>query len=425
MSTQPTEQSALSQVTAEMGGLDLSQAGARGRGRGRGGGRGRGARGGGGRGGGARFGGSGPPQSPAEEADTALSKTLSYLLRHGAQAESLAISSSGWVGLDAVLDRPKLGKLKFPGEGEGEEERVGANVDDVRRVVRESNKKRFQLGWGVVGSKEDEVLELEIEEEEDGGSKKEDGKKLFIRAVQGHSIKEVSSELLLPITSSNLHLLHPSTPLSRPPPQAQELSTEAPPAAPSNFDPSTLTVVHGTTFPAWERILASGGLNRMGRNHIHLARGLPPSFRTNPSSAQSEEGPKSTIISGLRPTSSILLWIDVSRTLEEGNVSFYLSENGVVLTPGSTLPSSSSTESNNKVEEPTMQKRRGPRNQAAEIAPDGWLSLRYVTRVEGRRGGQSKKSGESAGEGGDAGAAAEWETIWERSRDWKEDSSSS
>ncbi|CAD6892922.1 unnamed protein product [Tilletia controversa] len=406
-----------------------------------GGGRGRGGRGRGGRGrgrGGRNT--TSDSSSPAAEADTSLSKTLSYLLRHGAQAESLPISPSGWVSVLAVLGRPKVGKLRFPAsaaaaEGEGEEgkERVGAEVQDVRRVVRESSKKRFQLGWGVLGEgKGDEVRELEVE---DDGEREREGKVLFIRAVQGHSIKEVSSELLLPITPSNLSLLHPSHPLPRPSSSSTTTDPTPPPATDDgskNFDPSTLTVVHGTTYPAWERILASGGLNRMGRNHIHLARGLPASF-LQPSSSQPQAEPETestptptpAIISGLRPTSSVILWIDVPRALEEGHPPFYLSENGVVLTPGCALPSSSSgtepSPADAEGKQSSQQQKRRGRGQA-EIAADGWLSLRYVTRVEGRR-----RKGESTGpEGGDgAGSSAapgtqEWETIWERSRDWKE-----
>ncbi|KAK0556079.1 tRNA 2'-phosphotransferase [Tilletia horrida] len=478
----------------------------RGRGRGgRGGGGGGRGRGRGGRpsGGGA---GGGPltPQDAAAEANTSLSKTLSYLLRHGAQAESLPISPLGWVELGAVLARPKVQKLKFPTAGtsstaaaatkteqsttaaavDGQEKDKqaeagrGIEVEDVRRVVRQSEKKRFQLGWGVAKEGEGEgsagkvkafeVAELEIEDDESGAETipaeqelvRADGKKLFIRAVQGHSIKEVTSESLRRITLENLHLLHPSVSLSA------STQTEGPatdPPAPANFDPSTLTVVHGTTLPAWDKILASGGLNRMGRNHIHLARGLPTEFfdfkesqqqqqQQQQQAAEEEQGskadedqassptqtsaPPTKIISGLRSSSNALLWIDVPRALQDG-VLFYLSENGVVLTPGAALSSSAepgSQDAESKGAEASQQDSRqsrrggrggrgggggggagGRRAVAAEPAHDGWLALKYIERVEGRLGNKADAATalpESAkptrvGRPG-------WTTVWER-----------
>ncbi|KAF7309440.1 tRNA phosphotransferase 1 [Mycena indigotica] len=73
--------------------------------------------------------------------------------------------------------------------------------------------------------------------------------------------------------------------------------------------------VHGTTLAAWT-LISKSGLSRMTRNHIHLAQGYVGS-----------------VISGMRKSSQILVFIDVSKALEAG-IPFFLSSNGVVLTPG-------------------------------------------------------------------------------------------
>ncbi|KAF8166550.1 KptA family-domain-containing protein, partial [Mycena galopus ATCC 62051] len=75
--------------------------------------------------------------------------------------------------------------------------------------------------------------------------------------------------------------------------------------------------VHGTSMKAWETI-SKQGLSRMSRNHIHLAQGTAGKTQT---------------LLGMRASSEVLIFIDVERALEAG-VEFYLSSNGVVLTPG-------------------------------------------------------------------------------------------
>lgn len=56
----------------------------------------------------------------------------------------------------------------------------------------------------------------------------------------------------------------------------------------------------------------------MNRHHVHLAQGLA-----------GDNG----VISGMRKSSSILIFLDIRKALAAG-LKFYLSENGVVLTPG-------------------------------------------------------------------------------------------
>lgn len=113
----------------------------------------------------------------------------------------------------------------------------------------------------------------------------------LIRANQGHSIPLESEALLRPI------------------------------AAPGDVPP---VVVHGTYFAFWERIVASGGLKRMGRNHVHCSLGVPGLG----------DAAAAVVVSGMRADAELLVYLDVARSLEDGAMSWWLSENGVVLTEG-------------------------------------------------------------------------------------------
>ncbi|KAJ7065380.1 KptA family-domain-containing protein [Mycena amicta] len=102
----------------------------------------------------------------------------------------------------------------------------------------------------------------------------------WIRANQGHSMSDIELDLKRILSSNEIPM-----------------------------------AVHGTTMEAWRQI-SKVGLSRMARNHIHLAQGFV-----------------GDVISGMRSSSQILVFIDVKRALDAG-VQFYLSSNGVVLTPG-------------------------------------------------------------------------------------------
>ncbi|KAI6044443.1 KptA family-domain-containing protein, partial [Pisolithus marmoratus] len=84
----------------------------------------------------------------------------------------------------------------------------------------------------------------------------------------------------------------------------------------SHPHPKSQLAVHGTTRKAWE-VIATQGLSRMKRNHVHLAQGVPGSG----------------ILSGMRNSSQVLIFIDVQKAIDAG-IEFYLSKNGVVLTEG-------------------------------------------------------------------------------------------
>lgn len=133
--------------------------------------------------------------------------------------------------------------------------------DDLGEAVRTCNKRRFAL------RKDAEGVE-------------------HVRANQGHSIKSVRSDHAMEQVRS-----------------------------PADLGPA---LVHGTTRTAWSLIESTGGLNRMARNHIHMAMGLPGA-----------EG----VISGMRNRSEVHVYLDGPSMLRDG-VRLFRSENDVILCEG-------------------------------------------------------------------------------------------
>ena len=74
------------------------------------------------------------------------------------------------------------------------------------------------------------------------------------------------------------------------------------------------SVVHGTTRAAW-RSIRTAGLNRMQRQHVHFG-------STGPGAG-----------AGVRRSSQVLVYIDLDAALGAG-IPFYVSANGVILSPG-------------------------------------------------------------------------------------------
>lgn len=143
-----------------------------------------------------------------------------------------------------------------------------ATVEDVLHIVDTNSKKRFARK----GDPSDPFS-------------------FFVRANQGHSIAAIKTDgLLVPITAENI----------------------------AQFP----MCLHGTTLEAWPKIKVSG-LNRMRRNHIHMAAGLPRK--------------DSNVVSGIRHTTKILIYVDLPRAIGAG-IPFFRSENNVILSPGPILP---------------------------------------------------------------------------------------
>jgi len=186
---------------------------------------------------------------PRDSEETKMSKTLTWVLRHGSQAEKLAMRSDGYVRVQDILARPKFKDFSMP---------------VIEQIVASDAKTRFNL-----------ISEL------DAAS----GQPVWwIRANQGHSIKTVADLETTPVLSV--------------------------------ADIPTGVAVHGTTRKAWE-LIQKQGLSRMKRNHVHLAQGIPGTG----------------VISGMRNTSQIYIYLDVGKAISSG-LKFELSANGVILTSG-------------------------------------------------------------------------------------------
>ncbi|CAL8099146.1 unnamed protein product [Calicophoron daubneyi] len=77
------------------------------------------------------------------------------------------------------------------------------------------------------------------------------------------------------------------------------------------------TVIHGTYFKNWEKIKREG-LRRFSRNHIHFAPG---------------ELGDGDVISGMRESAEVLIYINLAKALADG-YRFFISRNRVILTEG-------------------------------------------------------------------------------------------
>lgn len=209
---------------------------------------------------------------PPPTRDVQISKKLSWLLRHGATSENLALDSAGYANLADVLNNRKIKGLK-------------PTFAEVREIVEGNDKQRFGM-------------KLAAEDGAEGSTKAGDW---LIRANQGHSIKMESEGLLQPITLEN---------------------GEVP-----------KTVVHGTSHAAWMDVVASGGLKPMGRNHIHFASGLPANFAPIDKAVLESGAATAPVISGMRVSSTILVFLDIKKALSAG-IKFWRSDNGVILSEG-------------------------------------------------------------------------------------------
>jgi len=177
-------------------------------------------------------------------------------------------------------------------------------LEEVRQVVADNDKQRFSLIPVSELAADPDSAEATTAEAEPiiFEADQDDPANYLIRANQGHSIKVSEDGLLEPITLN------------------------------SGYLPDT--VIHGTTVRAWPLIVRTGGLKTMGRTHVHFARGLPEGFK---SLEDDEEGgrdkQKEPVISGMRNSSSILVYIDIQKALNAG-LKFWRSQNGVILSDG-------------------------------------------------------------------------------------------
>ena len=184
-----------------------------------------------------------------------VSKALTNLLRHSAERAGLSISADGFVSATALRKTKRF-----------QRERI--SIGEIVAAVAFNDKARFELAYKQV--------------EPDYIQEGPPGKSLFVRAVQGHSIRSVDNEAVL-------------TKLGE-----KELPKIA---------------VHGTYWDFYhsilERGLLAGGPNRC-RRHIHFTTGLP----------------KDRPLSGMRTSAEIGLWFEMLKAHRAG-IEFFRSKNGV------------------------------------------------------------------------------------------------
>ncbi|KAK7705476.1 tRNA 2'-phosphotransferase [Botryosphaeria dothidea] len=198
------------------------------------------------------------------------------ILRHSAEDEGLKLQPGGYVNVKDLLQTNTMKSLHV-------------TFAELRTIVTSNDKQRFSLIPITEGPSSADPPASNATPTNDTtppsgpSSFPDDPSAYLIRANQGHSITTVDSASLL-------------APLS-------------PASAPA-------LCVHGTTAAAWPRILASGGLRPMGRNHVHLATGLPAGFTplddgatTNSEGEKEKKGEEvvqAPVISGMRNSSRIL-----------------------------------------------------------------------------------------------------------------------
>ncbi|GAQ79224.1 Phosphotransferase1 [Klebsormidium nitens] len=144
--------------------------------------------------------------------------------------------------------------------------------------------KKTRSGRSLSSHSEDDVRQAAALDKKGRMELREEGGELWIRATQGHSIKIIESEALLRSVTS---------------------ASEVP------------VCVHGTYTRYLDAIFREG-LKTMKRNHVHFASGLPK-----------EDG----VISGMRTTCEVLIFLDVEKALQDG-MKLWVSTNGVILTEG-------------------------------------------------------------------------------------------
>ncbi|KAI0685901.1 hypothetical protein BC835DRAFT_1309757 [Cytidiella melzeri] len=191
---------------------------------------------------------------PSDSPEMRLSKTVTWVLRHGAAQESLALRPDGYARVQDLLKLPKLKGLDFP---------------TLEKLVQDDNKNRFNL--------------LREPDVEDIGNPTP---VWWIRANQGHSLKSVEVEVA-PIKS-----------LSNIPSGIAVHGTTTKAWTEISVSSSYLLLVMRLSLVTSER----QGLSKMKRNHIHLAQGLP----------------STGVTSGMRRESAVFIYIDVEKALQAG-----------------------------------------------------------------------------------------------------------
>ncbi|KAI1417583.1 RNA 2'-phosphotransferase, Tpt1 [Hypoxylon sp. FL1857] len=219
-----------------------------------------------------RGGGGGRGGGGSQNRDMLISKALSSLLRHQAENAGIKLDAEGYAPLDKVLQWQRIRALN-------------PSFEEIRRSVADNAKQRFAM--------------KPKDPSADPASAPDDPAAWLIRANQGHSIALADEALHTPVTLEAANIPE--------------------------------VVVHGTYFAFWPAIVASGGLKKMGRQHVHFGTGLLPEDE----GGEDVDGDgKPRVISGMRSDAELLIFMDVERSLKDGGIKWWISANGVVLTDG-------------------------------------------------------------------------------------------
>ncbi|KAI7964822.1 hypothetical protein MJO29_002920 [Puccinia striiformis f. sp. tritici] len=221
---------------------------------------------------------------PADSPDVTLSKTLSYILRHGAINEKLEIRADGFIRLDELLKRPKM---------------KNNTIEDIKRVVAENEKQRFTI----------------IKEEEVDGTTIR-----YIRANQGHSLK-VERPDLIPVTDQS----------------------ELPTVVHGTYSKVWDNIGKKNSYFISQKITFQEGIKPMTRTHIHFSKGLLGEegvVSVFPVIMDWIYLDKHALVGfslGMRASCDIFIYLDVEKCFKD-KIEFLISSNGVILSEG--LPGS-------------------------------------------------------------------------------------
>ena len=175
-----------------------------------------------------------------------LSKFLALILRHKAKDFGLDVEPSGFIKLEDIINLPQSQKYSM-------------TISKIEEIVANDEKGRYELV---------------------------NRPPYYIRAVQGHSMNEVTNEETLCKLNKNTIFDFP-------------------------------TVVHGTQEKAW-KLIEKSGLNKMNRNAIHFSIGY---------------NEDNHVKSGMRLNCEVFIEINPFIAFFNG-FDFFISQNKVILCPG-------------------------------------------------------------------------------------------
>ncbi|EZG66914.1 2'-phosphotransferase [Gregarina niphandrodes] len=159
---------------------------------------------------------------------------------------------------------------------------------------------------------------------------------IWVRAFQGHSVKEVDVELLCEkITRANIDRLIPlctqcnGCPECSPAPHHQPDDNLLQDSLLGDRRHLVPTCVHGTTYSNW-KLIRQYGLSRMRRSHIHFAKGLPDELMQQRLLNTTNDFTESVHI---RQNSEVGIYINLLKCIDS-NIPFYLTKNHILISPG-------------------------------------------------------------------------------------------